>query len=111
MKDSPAGRALAAATITLLVAVGCVALFLPPLNERIVDSVLALVAVGCALAAALLLHGVFLGIAAHRMGRSVPGWVALSLLLFPVGSAAALVLLSWLGDEAAPGGSPAPHHG
>ena len=110
MKESPAGRALAAATICLLFVVACVALFLPPLNARLVDSVLALVATGCVLAAALLLHAVFLGIAAHRMGRSVAGWVALSVLLFPVGSAAALVVLSWLGDEAG-GAEPAPHHG
>lgn len=110
MNETPAGRAIAAATASLLIAVGCVALFLPPLNGRLLESVLALVAVGCVLAAALLLHGIFLGIAAHRMGRSVTGWVALSLLLFPVGSAAALILLSWLGDEAA-GPAPEPHHG
>jgi hypothetical protein len=44
------------------------------------------------------------------MGRSMAGWVALSVLLFPVGSAAALIVLSWLGDEAgAP--EPAARHG
>lgn len=110
MKETPASRAIAAATIALLVAAACVALFLPPLNARVVDSVLALVALGCALATALVLHGVFVGIAAHRMGRSVAGWVALALLLFPVGSAAALIVLSWLGDEAA-GPEPLPRHG
>lgn len=110
MNETPASRALAAATVSLLIAVGCVALFLPPLNQRVIDSVLALVAVGCALASALIVHAVFLGIAARRMGRSVVGWVALSVLLFPVGSAAALIVLSWLGDEAsAP--EPAAHHG
>ena len=110
MNETPASRALAAATAALLIAAGCVALFLPPLNQRLFASVLALVAVGCVLASALLLHWVFLGIAAQRMGRSVAGWVALSVLLFPVGSAAALIVLGWLGDEAA-GPEPAPHHG
>lgn len=110
MNETPASRALAAATVSLLIAVACVALFLPPLNDRLLDSVLAVVAVGCGLASALLVHAVFLGIAAHRMGRSVAGWVALSVLLFPVGSAAALIVLSWLGDEAG-AREPAARHG
>ena len=33
------------------------------------------------------------------MGRSAGAWVGLSLLLFPVGSAAALILLGWLGED------------
>jgi hypothetical protein len=109
MTESPAQRALTAATVALAVAVACIALFLPPLVAHTVDSVLRTVAIGLVLACALLLHFVFLGIAASRMGRSVPSWVALSLLLFPIGSAAALILLSWFGDEAS---APAPQaHG
>jgi hypothetical protein len=50
----------------------------------------------------LLLHWVFVGIAAHRMARSVALWVGFSALLFPIGSVAALVLLAWLHDEAEP---------
>ena len=53
------------------------------------------VATGLAIALAMPLHWVFLGIAARRLGRSVAGWVGLSVLLFPVGSAAALILLAW----------------
>ena len=105
MNESPAQRALTAATVSLAVAVACIAMFLPPLAAHTVDSVLRTVAVGLLLACALLLHFVFLGIAASRMGRSVASWVALSLLLFPIGSAAALILLNWFGDEAA---APAP---
>jgi len=110
MPETPASRALSAAAISLLLAIGCVAMFLPPLIGRLADSVLAIVLTGCALAALLLLHWVFLGMAASRMGRSAAGWVALSALLFPVGSVTALVLLSWLGDEAGTL-QPAPHHG
>ncbi len=110
MPETPASRALAAASVSLLIAVACVATFLPPLVSRTLDSPLRIVAVGLVLAASLLLHWVFLGIAAHRMGRSVVGWASLSVLLFPVGSAAALILLSWLGDEAG-SQQPAPLHG
>ena len=98
MTESAEHRALSASTVALLVAVGCVALFLPPLSQGTLDSVLRTVATALGLACALLLHWVFLGIAARRMQRSVAGWVGLS-VLFPVGSAAALILLSWLGDE------------
>ncbi len=109
MTETPAQRALTAATVSLAVAVVCVAMFLPPLVSHTVNSVLRTVALALVLASALLLHLVFLGIAAARMGRSVPSWVALSLLLFPIGSAAALILLGWFSDEP---GTPAPQaHG
>ncbi len=99
MPETPARRALAAASVSLVFALACTVMFLPPLVAQTTGSVPRVVAIGVVLAASLLLHWAFLGIAAHRMGRSVPGWVALSLLLYPVGSATALILLGWLGDE------------
>ena len=101
-------RALNASTLCLLVAVACIALFLPPLVHSTVAAPWRPVVVGLVLAAALLLHWVFLAIAARRMGRSAGGWVALSLLLCPVGSAAALILLTFFSEEARGAGSP-PH--
>lgn len=98
--ESPAHKALTAATASLVVAVACTAMFLPPLVERTAGSVMRTVLAGVTLALAALLHWVFVGIAARRLGRSVPGWVALSLLLFPVGSAASLILLGWFREEA-----------
>ena len=111
MPETPSQRALTAATISLAVAVVCVALFLPPLVERTLASVLRTVGTGVALAVAVVLHWVFLGIAASRMRRSVAGWVSLSALLFPVGSATALILLGWLGQEDAVAPRPAANHG
>lgn len=111
MPETPAQRALSAATLALAVAVVCIAQFLPPWLDNTLRSVLRVVAAGCVLAVALLLHWVFVGIAAGRQGRSVAGWVSLSALLFPVGSVAALILLNWLGHEEAPLPRPAPHHG
>ena len=99
MKETADQRALTASTVALVVSLGCLALFLPPLLERTVATPLRATATGLALACALILHWVFLGLAAKRMRRSVAGWVSMAVLLFPVGSAAALILLSWLGDE------------
>ncbi len=97
--EFPEQRALTASTLALVVAVGCVAMFLPPLVKHTVEVPLRAAATGLALACAMLLHWVFLGVAARRMQRSVAGWVSLSVLLFPVGSAMALILLGWFADE------------
>ena len=99
MNESPGQRALTASTLGLVAAVACIAMFLPPLAERTTATPLRAAATGAALACAMLLHWVFLGIGARRLQRSVAGWLGLSVLLFPVGSAAALILLSWLEDD------------
>jgi protein-S-isoprenylcysteine O-methyltransferase Ste14 len=108
MNESPEQRALAASTVALLLALAAVAMFLPPLRDTLIDSPLRATVVGLTLACALLLHWVFLAIGARRMARSVAGWVSLSVLLCPVGSVAALVLLNWFSDEAHP---PSPQRG
>lgn len=108
MTETPAQRALAASSLALLVALGCIVMFLPPLVGHTVASVPRTVLIGLLLAGAVALHWVFLGIGAARMARSVAGWVALAVLLFPIGGAMALILLGWLGDEAAPS-QPAAH--
>jgi drug/metabolite transporter (DMT)-like permease len=104
--ESPAQRALNASTVTLLAAVGCLLLYMPPFAGRFLDGAAYLAGNGLVLATALLLHWVFLAIGVRRMGRSTTGWVALAVLLFPVGGAAALILLTWFSDEseAAPSG-------
>jgi hypothetical protein len=100
MTESRSQRALTASTASLIVATACIAMFLPPLARQTLDSVLRMALFGCALSAALILHWVFLAIAARRLGRSVAGWLALAVVLFPVGSAAALILLNWFREEA-----------
>ncbi len=102
MTEPRADNALKSSTAALVVAVACIAMFLPPLDSHTTGSVLRPVLLGLVLATAVLLHWVFLGIAARRLGRSVVGWVALSVLLFPVGGGAALVLLHWLHAEGGP---------
>lgn len=99
-QETPAQRALAASTLALFAAVTALALFLPPFFERFLDGVVHIVGNALALATALLLHWAFLAIGARRMGRSVAGWLLLAVVLFPVGGAAALILLSWFSEEA-----------
>lgn len=104
---------LQGALVMLLGALACVALFLPPLREATIASPLRAAATGAALGVTLLLHWIFLGMAARRLRRSVPAWVALSVLVFPIGSALSLVLLGWRSGAAAPvpNRQPAPAHG
>lgn len=98
--ESSASRALSASTLALVVACATIVAFLPPMVEHTVASVPRTALLGTAMAVGLVLHWVFLGIAAHRLERSVAGWVALAVLLFPIGGIAALILLGFFGDEA-----------
>jgi hypothetical protein len=111
MPDTPAQRALGASTVALAVACAAMAAFLPPLLDATLASVLRTVLTGCALATGLLLHWVFLAIGARRLDRSVAGWVSLAVLLFPIGGVAALILLSFFGDETTAAPAPAPAAG
>jgi hypothetical protein len=99
---------LQAATLMLGAALLCVALFLPPLLDATIASPLRAAATGAALGVTLLLHWIFLGMAARRLRRSVAAWVGLSVLLFPIGSVLSLVLLGWFADAMAPGRAGAP---
>jgi hypothetical protein len=85
--------------VALAVGLACLAMFLPPMVDDTTAAPWRVVGVSLVLATALLLHWAFLAIAARRMERSVAAWVGLSVLLFPVGSAAALILLAWFNDE------------
>jgi hypothetical protein len=110
--ETSAQRALSASGLAWLVALACALAFVPPLLVHTVESVLRIVLVAGTLAVALALHWVFLGLAARRLQRSVLGWLALAVALFPIGGATALILLNWLADEAeGRAGPPAPHPG
>lgn len=97
---SSAHRALGASTLALVVACASIVPFVPPMVEFTVQSIPRIVLLGSAILAGMLLHWVFLGIAARRLGRSVLGWVALAVGLFPIGGVTALILLGFFGDEA-----------
>ncbi len=94
-----APNVLQASALSLCVAVGCLILFLPPLVHATTSSPVRTVLTALILSASLLLHWAFLTLAARRLQRSTLGWVSMSALLFPIGSVAALVLLSLFSDE------------
>lgn len=102
MSDHRASSALTAAALALLVGTLCGALLLPPMAHTVPAVPFGRASLLFTLVVAALAHWFFLVRAASRLGRHVPGWLALSVLLFPVGSAAALVLLGWLKDEPRP---------
>ena len=99
MNLQSARRALADSALALVVGCAAIAMFLPPLLSATVGSVLRTVLTGLAIAVAVPLHWVFLGIGAKRLGQRVLPWLALAALLFPVGAAAALILLGWFAHE------------
>jgi len=102
MSEHSAQSAVTAAALALIVAAACMVAFLPPMVSATLASVPRTALIGVTLATALGLHWVFVGIAAHRLSRSVAFWVGFSVLLFPIGSVAALVLLAWLHEEHQP---------
>jgi hypothetical protein len=107
MPEKTARQSLAASTIALLATLACVAMFLPPLVDHTTASVLRIVLLGTGITVGLFAHWIYLGRAASRLQRSVFGWVLLAVVLFPLGGAAALLLLS----SAADAGEPTPNHG
>jgi uncharacterized membrane protein len=99
MSDRPASPAISASAVALLLFGAGVLMFMPPLVEATVESVPRTVLFGLIVAASLVLHFIFLGIAVQRQGRRVAVWVVSAMLLFPVGSIVALVLLAWHDGE------------
>jgi len=103
MNARSAQRALVDASLALAAAVAGIAMFLPPWLAATTGSVPRTVGTALLIALALGLHWVFVGLAAHRLQRPVAPWVGLSVLLCPVGGAAAVILLAWLlADQARP---------
>jgi len=99
MINPRAERSIAAAAVTLLVFGAAVAAFLPPFFDRISDSVPLMVLLGLTVAASMVLHFIFIGIAASRLGRSAVLWVLLSVLFFPIASIVGLILFEWFSEE------------
>ena len=89
-----AQRALFDAALALVAACAAIAMFLPPWAAATLASLPRSVLAGLTIALAVPLHWVCLAVAARRLGRGVAGWLGLSVLLFPVGSVAALLLLA-----------------
>ena len=99
MQVARAQQPIAAAAVTLVVWVICVAAFLPPLNTHIMDSVPLMIVAGLGIAVSLVLHLIFIGMAAKRLGRSVVLWVIVALCFLPVASIVGLILFEWFSEQ------------
>lgn len=90
-----AKSAVSAASAALLVLCLAVGAFLPPLNATVTASVPLTVALSLAIACSLILHLIFVGIAARSLGRSRALWTALALFTLPIGSIVGIVMFEW----------------
>jgi peptidoglycan biosynthesis protein MviN/MurJ (putative lipid II flippase) len=100
-----AKSAVSAASVALIVFCVTTAAFLPPLNAHVLGNVALTVALALAIAASVILHLVFVAIAARKLGRSAGGWALLALVTLPLGSLIGIVWFEWAlrtGANAAP---------
>lgn len=91
--------AIAGAAVSLIAFGAGVAAFMPPWNAHTLASPLMATLAGIAIAVALLLHLIFVGIAARRVQRNPTMWVVLALLTLPIGSIVGLVLFEFFDAE------------
>ncbi|HEX7984290.1 MAG TPA: hypothetical protein VF616_12300 [Duganella sp.] len=99
MQVARAQQPIAAAAVTLVVWVLCIASFLPPLSKYTTGSVLLMTLAGIGIAVSAILHLIFVGVAAKRLGRSPALWVVITLCGFPIVSIIGLILFEWFSDE------------
>ncbi|MYM23735.1 hypothetical protein GTP46_13865 [Duganella sp. FT135W] len=100
MQIERAQQPIAAAAVTLVLLIVSIALFMPPLFEKYTSqSVLFIIGAGISICVCLVLHFVFIGIAAKELGRSPVLWVLLSLCTLPIGSIIGLILFEWFSEQ------------
>lgn len=101
MPYQQAKPAASAASVALIALCLCVGALLPPFFDRVVAAVPLLVALGLGIAVSLVLHLIFVGMAARRLGRHALPWALLALLTLPIGSIVGLILFEWFAAQAA----------
>lgn len=102
MQVDRAQQPIAAAAVTLVLWILGVASFLPPLFKYTSQSVLLIIAAGIAIFVCLVLHLIFIGIAAKRLGRSPVLWVIMTLCTMPLLSIIGLILFEWFSEHDKP---------
>jgi hypothetical protein len=103
MQVDRAQQPIAAAAVTLVLWILSVAAFMPPLFSKYTSqSVLLIITAGIAICVCLVLHLVFIGIAAKRLGRSPVLWVLVTLCFLPIASIIGLILFEWFSEHDKP---------
>ncbi|MGI9027055.1 MAG: hypothetical protein ACR2GP_16045 [Burkholderiaceae bacterium] len=97
----PTERSYQASITAFVVAFLAIACFIPPLSRYVGSHQNALIAaaLGITIGVAYCAHFIFLGMTVAHMHRSVIGWLALAILLGPLGSILAFVVLGFRGAE------------
>ena len=102
MNHNPlAARAMGAATASLLAFGVCLYMLITTVNAPDGPAVPLTVFLSMGLAVSVILHLVFVGMAAARSGRRPWLWVLLALVGFPVTAIVGLVLLAFFDEERA----------
>jgi len=99
MEVARAQQPIAAAAVTLVLWIACVASYLPPLVQHTTKSVLLMIATGIGILVCYVLHLVFVGIAAKRLGRSPALWVIVSAVFMPIASIIGLIIFEWFSEQ------------
>ena len=99
MQVARAQQPIAAAAVTLVLFIFCIASFLPPLADCTMRSVLLMIAAGMGIAICLILHLIFIGMAARRLNRSPVLWVVIALCGMPIASIVGLILFEWFSEQ------------
>lgn len=99
MEIARAQQPIAAAAVTLVLWIACVASYLPPLVQHTTQSVLLMIATGIGILVCYVLHLVFVGIAARRLGRSPLLWVIVSAIFMPIASIIGLIIFEWFSEQ------------
>jgi hypothetical protein len=102
MQVAHAKQPIAAAAVTLVCSIIGVAAFLPPLVYRTTESVPLIMVASIGLAVSMILHLIFIGMAAKRLGRSPTVWVVVAVFGFPIASIVGLILFEWFSENQAP---------
>ena len=99
MSNPQAARALGAAAASLVAFGACLYMFLPPMVNETTASIPKVVLFGLVMASSMILHFVFVGIAAQRLNRRPWLWVFIAFIGFPVTSIVGLVMLGFFDEE------------
>lgn len=92
---TPASRAAAAATVSLVAALVCLGYLLFKTTLEGKPQPLVVVLAALALSSAIALHLAFVALLARRLGRSAFWYVAAALVTLPIGSIVGLILYDW----------------
>jgi hypothetical protein len=99
MSNQPAARAMTAAVVSLVAFGACFYMLLALTVDEALPPVPKIVLAAVGMASSVVLHLVFVALAAQRLQRRPWVWVLIALLGFPVSSIVGLIMLAFFEEE------------